>query len=420
MGFGTLKAFKHLLDLKREQWMDQDSLEILQKHRLKGMLACASYTDHYGKIFENTSLTNEEIAEDLSVLPLTSKQDIIENPDAFISQNASKDSLTSIKTSGSTGMPIEIFTDSRDQNLRTAIPFMVETEYGRKPFDLHAKVHDTYFPNWALAKLGLYRRVHLSVFDSEEKNLAGLRKYGANILTGYTSAVAVMATLNQQDPLRMRYVACFGEILSRETREKIEQSFSCPVYDRYGSNEFGIVAWECPQEKNMHVVSSRFVLEIVDSRGNPADTGQIAITSLNNPAMPFIRYCIGDESSWGKECACGRGYPVLKSIKGRTDDYIVLPSGKVRTPFSLFCLYDIEGIHSYRVVQEREDLFVFRYVPADGGLSEASEKQVLERVNRACLGEKVKVEFEQVDEIEKGRTGKRRSVVSKVARPDPS
>jgi hypothetical protein len=95
----------------------------------------------------------------------------------------------------------------------------------------------------------------------------------------------------------------------------------------------------------------------------------------------------------------------------------VLPSGKVHTPISLLCLYNIEGLFSYRIIQEREDLFVFQYVPTSVNLSKKSIKEISKRIERACLGEKIFIEFEKVDETGKGRTGKRRSFISKVKRP---
>lgn len=414
MAFGTLEAFRQYMHLRREQWLDDGKLEALGRERLSKMLELSMKTKHYRDSLDRNSITAEDALEDITALPLTTKQDVIADPGSFIPESVGRRSLTSIKTSGSSGMPIEIFSDAYDHSCRTAASFMVDMEYGRGPRDIVAKVHDINFPVSALARLGIYRREHLSIFESEEKNLSLLRRSGANILSGYTSTLAVMAGLNREDPLRMKYSCCFGEILSEGTREMISDSFSCPVYDSYGSNEFGLVAFECPEVGKLHVFSSLFILEIVDSQGRPARSGQIAITSLKNTGMPLLRYCIGDKATEGRECSCGRGFPTIERIEGRTDDHLILPSGKRRSPFSLFCLYDIKGIRCYQIVQEKVDLIVFNYVENDDGFDDTSKRQVLGRIGRACMGEAVSVEFNQVEHIPKGRTGKRRSVISKL------
>jgi hypothetical protein len=47
-------------------------------------------------------------------------------------------------------------------------------------------------------------------------------------------------------------------------------------------------------------------------------------------------------------------------------------------------------------------------------LSQGLRDRVTSNIKRGCLGEEVRVEFEAVDSIEKGLTGKRRTIVSKV------
>jgi phenylacetate-coenzyme A ligase PaaK-like adenylate-forming protein len=68
----------------------------------------------------------------------------------------------------------------------------------------------------------------------------------------------------------------------------------------------------------------------------------------------------------------------------------------------------------YQIIQEKEDFFVFRFVPAGKGISESEKAEIVRRIKRGCLGEEVKVEFEEVSEIKRGRTMKRKTVISKV------
>jgi phenylacetate-CoA ligase len=175
------------------------------------------------------------------------------------------------------------------------------------------------------------------------------------------------------------------------------------------------MGWECPERKSLHICPS-FKFDIVGEEGEPAEKGDILVTSLVNHAMPLLKYRIGDRGSWGGHCSCGRSWPVLKSLEGRNDDIILLPSGKRRSAFSLFCMYSIPGLRYFQIVQEQTNHFVFRHVTNGGPLPISSKKEIVEKITRACLGENVTVEFEQVDSIKKGRTGKLKSFVSKVPR----
>ncbi len=83
-------------------------------------------------------------------------------------------------------------------------------------------------------------------------------------------------------------------------REKIEQTFTCKVYNRYGSQRSRRyclrTSWEkWPVGGAMVVI----FIEIVDDQYNRVQDGmkvEILVTSLTNYAMPFIRYKI--ERSW--------------------------------------------------------------------------------------------------------------------------
>ena len=57
---------------------------------------------------------------------------------------------------------------------------------------------------------------------------------------------------------------------------------------------------------------------------------RLDMTNLNNRGMPFIRYSIGDEGSWGAEgkCSCGRSSPRLKAVEGRIVDQFVTRDGR--------------------------------------------------------------------------------------------
>jgi phenylacetate-coenzyme A ligase PaaK-like adenylate-forming protein len=103
----------------------------------------------------------------------------------------------------------------------------------------------------------------------------------------------------------------------------------------------------------------------------------------------------------------------LKNLEGRSDDVLVLPSGKVRSARSINLMDDLSELAAYQIIQEKVDLFIFRYAPVRV-LDESVKNEIRRRIRNGCLGEDVTVEFEEVGRIRRDTTGKIRTVVSKV------
>ncbi|MEW6722395.1 MAG: hypothetical protein AB1324_03970 [Candidatus Micrarchaeota archaeon] len=406
------RVLRYYRRLKAEQW-DRERIERTAASKLDAALASAvSGTKFYGalRLPKNPSLED---------FPILTKQEIQQEQSSFIRRGVDKSRLLRLQTSGSSGRPLETCQSEDESDYGVALNHMVQGEFGRGPFDLlvsitHAK--DATHP--VLSALRIYRKKALSVFEDERKNFGELLRLRPQILGWYPSVISALGRLNAErgKPLRLKRVFCASELLAPSTRRFIEDSFSATVFNIYGTSEFGIVAWECPEEHSLHVNSTSCRVEIVDSKGNPkkTGTGDILITGLRDSAMPLIRYRIGDRGSWGRECGCGRALPVLGTLEGRDDDFIVLPSGRVRSARSINLMDEFTSIRSYQIVQESETLFVFRYVPAGRDIPEALKGEIAGLIRQGCLGEPVRVEFQQVDSIQKSASGKIRTVVSKV------
>jgi phenylacetate-CoA ligase len=402
-----MPVLKNFLALRNEQWLEPEKLKSIQERKLEEILSSAARTKYYQGIQ----------AHDFGSMAFTEKTNLQGAEHSFLSR--APGGLQQTQTSGSTGRPVKLFIDQETMDYRVAMKYMVETEFGLRPTDLFAEIsHRSYVPHPLLRYTQMFRRIHLSVFEDETANFSLIRDSGANVLGWYPSAVSILAGINQSigNPVRLKSVYCGSEILSAECRKAISDSFSCSVFNQYGAEEFGTIAWECPEEHSLHINSNSLLLEIIGSNGKPKESGsgEVAITTLHNKAMPLLRYKIGDYGSLGGECPCGRGLPVLKTLEGRSNDFIVLPSGKKRTPVSIDIMYGIPGVISYQIVQERPDLFVFRHVPSNGPISESSRSEVLSRIRKATLGEKITVEFEEVGKIPKTANGKISTVISKV------
>lgn len=400
---------RRFIEIKKEQWLDPSELHRCQMARLGWVLRSAGDTEHYAGFG----------ADGLRNIPLTRKEDVRASPEDFIRRGIDRANLTRFHTSGSSGMPLTLYMDRECAYLRSAQALAMLTELGLKPSDkyvsLTARIHSA---DGLLTRLGILRRSSLNIFDREEVNLESLIRLKADFVQSLPSFGMILASMNEEqgNPLSFRTFLSAGEYLSPATRAFIERSFGCRVYNAYGTSEFGTIAFECPEERNMHVNSSSVVVEIVDKQDRPqkSGVGDVVVTGLNNRAMPLLRYKIGDRASWGERCACGRSLPVLESFDGREEPPIVLPSGRIRSASSLDQFSGISGIKCYQLIQERPGRFVFRYVPYRDGPGPEGRAEVLRIISRGCLGEDVSVDFDERDSIEKGKSGKMRSVVSKA------
>ena len=222
------------------------------------------------------------------------------------------------------------------------------------------------------------------------------------------------------DTLSLRFTGihatiCNGETLVPAVRELIEDRFGCGVWDTYGSE--GIeTASQCSPRSMHHISAEAVVTEIVDAQGNPVPLGtegRLIVTALDKWAMPFIRYDTQDLASMtDKQCECGRGLPLLASVKGRMVDMGLSPSGKLLSVYAFTPLFaTTPGIDAWQVVQESAGELSVKIVPAAS--FDAATGGVVEKSVRDYAGEDVDVKVSLVDEIPLTPSGKRRFFISK-------
>jgi phenylacetate-CoA ligase len=412
-------VFGHYLQLRKEEWMDVDSIERMQKARLRDIMSHAYSTKHYREKMDGEGLSPSDAAEDISSMPLLERDDLYDDSASFVSRGKNTASMMRLETAGSSGKPIEVFIDRESHEFRMAMSLLSSDMMGITPFDITAIISRYKVEQSPLLyRLGLFRKVSLPIFADDDEILRRLKQEKVTILNTLQSCAAVLASLNNMRgrPLSFKRVVCSGEMFGKGWKDSIREFFSCPVFDIYGSTEFHIMAQECPEEHSMHVLSSACMLEILDKKGKPVRSGkgEIVATSLHNKEMPLIRYRIGDYAEWGKPCSCGRHTPVLKSIDGSKEDLVVLPSGRCRSATSIRPTVGLNYIKEFQIVQERPELFVIRYVPAKNPMTDELRRDIAGTIRRGCLGEEVTIEFEETRKLVRGRSGKLKLFESKV------
>lgn len=411
-----ISGLRLIAQMKLNQWKSQNEIEEIQEQKLKDMFSYAcSHVPYYRKSLKDIGFRG---MDDLQNLPIMKKEDLRLNTGSLISDQYPKDSLKPAQTSGSSGTPLTVYHHPSESYHGPACEIHQFTEAGIGPFDTVAHIAYPRTNRHMIQKFGVYRRHFVPMKEGEKKNLEALAKLKPKALFCNPSYLVPLAYENllSKDPIKIKTIFSYSEVLSKKARELLVRSFGSEVYDMYGVVETSWVAWQC-EKGSMHLYSDSMVAEISDAKGNvvpKGKQGRVLLTTLWKRSMPLLRYQTTDRSAFGSKCRCGRGLHTLKPIEGRDDDFIVMPSGRATSAFILdICMQSLPGVRLFQVIQEEIGSLHIKIVPIGKPPSEKAQKELIKNVH-GSFPEKFKVTLEVVDSLPRGRTGKLRSVTSKV------
>ncbi len=361
---------------------------------------------------------------DLQKLPVITKDEIREHfPAGIVSKQYAIDQCHYSATTGSTGRSLPFIFSKSTFAFYIATGVRLYTMIGYRPW--HKLVYIKYTPI-DYPRLGpFFRTEHIPSTIPVDEQIAMLRKMKPDLLIGYASLVleiAMRITPEDLKHIRPKFVGLNSELSNRDQRELISRVFNCPVYDEYSTEETWMVASQCKQG-NYHVFIDNVWVEYLDKNGKPVkpgEEGEIYLTTSRSPAMPFIRYRIGDlgrESTQG--CTCGLPYPIIEEFNGRADDSFILPSGKYLSSLKILNTFTknikkyLHLMEEFKVIQEEPGLVVIQFVKG----KEYRKQQLDELIDalREVLGEPVTIRVDFVDEI-KTNSIKRKAIESKVGK----
>lgn len=424
---------RHLKSLADSKCRSLDDVQIDQLSRLRCLLSHAvSQTDFYrdrlaGIVSDPLTVTWDDFRQ----IPLLTKDDIRTNRDRIVANNISSHLLVPVKTSGSTGVSLELFIDVDSSQWKRAVTITYDRWAG---WDIGERVGAIWGNpdnriNWRmyLRNLLLLRHEYLDTLKMDEDEMYRFHRTLCNkppvILFGHAHSLYLFARFMQKKRLSgitPRGVISTCMVLHDFERKTIEQVFGCRVTNRYGCEEVSLIACECP-EGNMHLNSDTLLVEFVRDGQPvpPGEPGAIVVTDLTNYGMPFIRYKVGDVGvpSSKTVCPCGCTYPIMDSLEGRVADYVVTPEGNYISGISLtenFAMH-LPGVKQMQIIQEEIDFLVFKIVKGEN-----FSDQTVADINRLAFerfGERMRFIIEYVASIQSERSGKYRFCVSNISNP---
>jgi phenylacetate-CoA ligase len=244
--------------------------------------------------------------------------------------------------------------------------------------------------------------------------ICALQRFAPAALEGYPSSLYTLARLiyERLETLPVKAVFTTSETLSADQRKLLGKVFQCEVFDYYGMAERVIAIHTC-EAGNYHILPEYGIVELLKINADDSNsTYELIGTGLNNYAMPLIRYRLGDTVAFSDaECPCGRMYPMVKSVLGRSDDYIVTSRGTLVGRLD-HIFKGAKNIVEAQIVQESLDTFEMKIVPEDDFCKEDGDfisGKLKERV-----GSDISVRINLVREIPRSDAGKLRATLSKL------
>jgi phenylacetate-CoA ligase len=424
---GALHSAYHLNRLRRRLFLPPADLYELKKVKLAALLRyCYERIPYYQEKFRQISARPEDFRrpEDLVYFPILEKETLRDRASEFLDPLVDQNRLLRYRSSGSTGIPLELFYHPSER-LRMGFTVTRELFYnGFRPWQRLVNIteprHSSSKNRW-YHRLGFMDEKFLSVYSQSRLTLKALRLIRPQALIGFPSVLMVIGRNMYEDRgkiLTPKLLFTLAEVLDREDRKILQQQWGVEPIDLYGANEVGHIAFQCPRREDYHVNVDSIHLEIMS--GNNAvgmgERGEVVVTNLDLRVMPILRYRVGDVvQRLEGHCACGCAFPVIGSIAGRSDGFIVAADGKIFSALEIsLLLKPIRDINQFRILQKERHKIIVEWVPRDSNSqTQAQIKQILE--NR--LGRNMEILLQRVNHIPPERSGKIRTVISHLPNP---
>lgn len=437
---------KTIRSFEKSQWLVNERLRAIQWTRLSEMLAHAyNNVPYYRQQFGAMGATPEDIRsfEDFAQFPVLTKQTLQERLQDLVATNIPRSELFMGVTSGSSGRPTRYYQQISTNKIRKAAGrrllkmsgydfglrefyFWRESQYTIVGAEVSPVAEQKSWPISPLRKLkeALYARfaienpiVRVDPTLLTESEMAGaldaMRRFKPHIIVAYVNSLFRFAQfLDSQNvtDIRPRSIFVSSETLHPHQRDLMQKVFDCRVYNRYGLQETGIIAVECPVGPGLHINQEILHVEFQPSIAN---TLQLIVTDLINHAMPLLRYQTGDTGQpIDGSCSCGRGLARIDDIQGRIIDLLPTRSGGYVNGQLFATFHWIEGVRQYQVVQQTMSAFLIRIVRG-AEFSEASLEPIVQTI-REHFGDDTSVRIEYAESIPFTAGGKYRLVVSEV------
>ncbi|MDD6269482.1 MAG: phenylacetate--CoA ligase [Oscillospiraceae bacterium] len=300
--------------------------------RIKALIESESF---YGKRLKEYGIDHIETAEDFLKLPFSEKNDLREAYPLGLMTAPEEEIVRIHSSSGTTGTPVIIPYTAKDVDDWAV---MFSRCYETAGITNKDRIQIT--PGYGLWTAGIgfqngAEKLGAMVIPmgpgNTDKQLQMMQDMKSTVICATSSYALLLAEEIQKrgigDKIKLKKGVIGSERWSQKMRDRISSELGIELYDIYGLTEiYGPgIGISCEKESGMHYWDDYIYIEIIDpvtGKNVPdGEIGEIVITTLVKEGAPLIRYRTHDLSRIiPGQCSCGRSYPRIDVIMGRTDD----------------------------------------------------------------------------------------------------
>jgi phenylacetate-CoA ligase len=374
---GKTSLYERTRSLEQTQWLSAAEIEEYAFRKLERLLKHANDTvPFYRSRMARYGFRVDRLqdASDLRKLPVLTRSDLEKNFDSLKSDKIGSMNSYESCSSGSTGQPVRFIQDAnfdiwcRAHQLRT-----YGWCNGWRVGERFALVWGSpiYWDKQTLARKAeafFTNRIELNCYNVGSDNVKAildrLVAFRPALISGYSTALYLIAEEARRQNIRipeLRAVQPNAEPTYEYMTRLMEEQFSVPVYDKYGSRETNIVCHQSVQAKDVMCIQSEHThVEFENDAGiecKPGEEGRLIVTTLNNYSMPLIRYQTSDIGApLTGTCPSGRGFPLMTKVRGRLHDLILTARGDRIHPQVFSNLFsNFQEVLWFQVVQNSTD-----------------------------------------------------------------
>ncbi len=350
-------------------FLSKEEITALQEKKLQETIAYLNtYSPFYKEFFSKARFNPSGIKtmEDLSVIPVTIKEDLQQRNEDFLCVPREK-IIEYSSTSGTLGNPVTIMLTENDLERLACNEYssFVSTE---------GSVNDVY---QMMLTLDRQFMAGMAYYSGLQKLGAGIIRLGPGVpslqwdtivrlkptaIIAVPSFIVKLISYAQEHDIdvnstSVKKAICVGENI-RNTDftlnalgKKITDNWNIKLYSTYASTEMQTAFTECTECKGGHLQPDLLIVELLDEMNKavaPGEPGEVTITTLGVEGMPLLRYKTGDICVYDDSpCSCGRNSLRLSPVMGRKKQMLKYKGTTLYPPALFDILNEMENVIDY-------------------------------------------------------------------------
>jgi phenylacetate-CoA ligase len=350
-------------------FLSKEEITTLQEKKLQETITYLNqYSPFYKEFFSKARFNPSGIKtmEDLSVIPVTIKEDLQQRNEDFLCVPRNK-IIEYSSTSGTLGNPVTIMLTENDLHRLACNEYssFVSTE---------GSVNDIY---QLMLTLDRQFMAGMAYYKGLQKLGAGIIRLGPGVpslqwetilrlkptaIIAVPSFIIKLISYAQEHHIdindtSVKKAICVGENIRNADftlnalGKKITDAWGIRLFSTYASTEMQTAFTECTECKGGHLQPDLLIVELLDEMNKavpPGVPGEVTITTLGVEGMPLLRYKTGDICVYDDTpCACGRNSLRLSPVMGRKKQMLKYKGTTLYPPALFDILNEMENVIEY-------------------------------------------------------------------------